>query len=189
MLSCNSIVFAAEKIGFQNIVFGSSFEEANKIVQEEFPHASFNAYERNVGKDLTSTWFKIGDEVFLATLFFDHNDKFYSYEISSSSEPATLFDSVVYDQGNFLTEIFKNKYGKPRKCFKPKFLNVKSGSISILCEWGKKDAEIFTGFSFNASSFCYYATARVTDKKMDKEFTEYKKGIRKKKALEGAKEF
>lgn len=79
----------------------------------------------------------------------------------------------MYDEGKYLTEVFKKKYENPNKCFKPSFLAVRSGHIAYLCKWSNKNLNIYTGLSTYKSE--YYAMGAVESKKMEKAFEKYQK--------------
>lgn len=178
----------ADDSGFQGVNFGMSYKDAKRILKNKKGNFSGMTFKGG-WKELYSNPYKIGDFVFLVTLKFDNKDRFYSYRIASSVEPATSFDTTVYHRGKFLTEVLTNKFGNPNECYKPQFLSVRPGAKSYLCIWNNKDLDIYVGFEVNEISYGYLAAAYVTHKEMEIEFLVYFADLMKEKARQGAKSF
>jgi hypothetical protein len=81
------------------------------------------------------------------------------FSFNTCRESADKFDTLVYKNAEFFTDIFKNKYGQPARCLKPSFLSVVSGKIALLCEWETPDLVIYTGFT--TRDLNYFAEAHV----------------------------
>jgi hypothetical protein len=191
-----------KQYGFQDIPFGASYEEVNKKLTEmwEKTHKEDSYSEPLVGRIMGNAkifiqldknsigfnHFKLGNRELKVVFWFDHNKKFYSFYFKTGHYTADFF-SQAYIEGEYLTDVFTNKYGKPSKCYKPTFIDVRSDKIAFLCKWNHKDLEIFTGISSEDATF--YATAYVASKKLEKEYNSYKKQQENKSAIDGAKKF
>lgn len=71
----------------------------------------------------------------------------------------------VYSDADHLTEIFKDKYGKPTECFpKLTILDIRDYDVTYLCKWKQEDSEAYTAFS--TSDFKYYANDGTYSYKM-----------------------
>lgn len=176
--------------GFQDIQFGTSYKEAQKILKSKFPKNKFKPPYNppKLGKQLWAMHFKAGGRNYILILRFDHNDKFYSYSVTRALwYPADKFSSL-YEEGDFLVEMFKNKYGQSVYCFeKPSVLDIRSGQQYVFCLW--EDVNSFISVVFQEEEFTYTVKAIVTDKMMKKEFDEYSKNAHKRDAAKGAKRF
>jgi hypothetical protein len=149
----------AEKPGFLNIPFGTSLDEVHKRIADN--------------NEITVTYsdddcimiypYMLGDMATQITLLFDHEDSFYGYYLKSPEDTADYFFSTV-NYAKYITEVFKNKFGKPSKTYKPNLLYASQGAT--YSEWSNKQLDISTGF--NSSEFKYYATGYVGSKKMFK---------------------
>lgn len=131
--------------------------------------------------------FPLGDDMVTIFFHFDHKKEFYSFSFHTEQLSANKFESQILSNAGNLTQIFKNKYGKPSECVKPNFLFIREGYISFACKWNYKDLKIFTGISVYEA--LYYAIGQVTSKKMEKAFESHKKQQEQKKAAEDAKKF
>lgn len=177
--------------GFGNILFGTSYDDVLTEVKLKYE----KKYEYvGISKTFEGTDhilmvdFSLGDWEIDVLLLFDHNRKFYSFHFKTKEYSASEIDPYLYQDLDHLTEIFKNKYGKPMQCVpKPNILGIHENYISTLCKWKNKDLKIFTGLS--TSDFKYFAVGYVTSKTMEKSLEDYKKEQDKKKATEGANDF
>lgn len=180
--------FAEDKqYGFQDIPFGTSYDEVKKKLEETYKkmHHTYLLRENFI----SFNHFDLGNnEIEIqATFDFDHNKRFYGFHFTTKERTADRFSSEVYKEGEYLTDVFKNKYGEPSKCYKPNILTVQREIIPYLCEWNHKDLEIFTGFSFYEARF--FAIGYVTLKKLKEEYNSHKKQQENKSAIDGAKKF
>ena len=120
--------------------------------------------------------------------WFDHNDKFYSFNFTTKEATANYIETKVHEPGEYLTNVFKVKFGKPSKCYSPpNILGVEQGSVTYLCKWEHRDLEIFTGIT--ANNMNYYATGNVISKNMEKKYIEYKKQKKSKGAVKGSESY
>ncbi|MEW5897545.1 MAG: hypothetical protein AB1668_07665 [Nanoarchaeota archaeon] len=191
------IIFSAQEVysiekdkqyGFQDIPFGTPYNKVWGALAAKnvgLVHSSEN--------DTTDTYFlyiedyDLGGKEVKVTFYFDHNKEFYSFTFSTSKKNALRLESEVYIDGQYLTDVFTNKYGKPSRCYKPNILSISMGYVSYLCVWNHKSLEIYTGLTEYESE--YYAVAIITSKKMEKAYVQRKEQKLKKDATEGAKKF
>jgi hypothetical protein len=104
--------FAYQDIGvFDGIPFGT---ELDKV----YENLSSKNYEiKRAGEDdLQIDHFKIGQYEFKVQIHFDHNKRFYSHWIFSEAFSAEHYKAELFDNAVFISRLFKEKAGKPRKC-------------------------------------------------------------------------
>lgn len=184
MIFVFDLSFAEDKqYGFQDIPFGTSYEEVKQKLEATYikMHHTYHSGENFI----SFNHFDLGDDkIEIQAIFnFDHNKKFYSFRFETEKKTADLF-SIVYKEGEYLTDVFKNKYGEPSKCYKPNILTIHR---EPLCEWNHKDLDILTGiFSYEAR---FFAAGSVVSKQLEKEYNSYKKQQENKNAIDGAKKF
>lgn len=179
--------------GFQDIPFGASYEEVyeglKKIHANQRGSLDISYYVHKYGDLIKFDNFNLGNKYVIVMFYFDHNKKFYGFDFKTDGKTADYLNSA-YTDGEYLTDIFKNKYGVPSQCYTPsklKILTIEAGRILFLCKWQHKDLEIYTGFT--TESFKTYATASVTSKKLQNEYNSYKKQQENKSIKDGAKKF
>jgi len=180
---------AQTKNGFRDISFGTKKEDVRASLQRI---ALETGSELMIGKyiDVTKLWhYSIGGKEYLIEFFFDHKDRFYCFEIIWPwPETADYLDSVVKKDVEFLTDIFKNKYGNPTSCKGfPSILQIKSGAIASVCKWETAEITAFTGVM--EEEYKYYAVGRVLDNKLFDEYWDHKHKKQSEKAVKGAKDF
>lgn len=175
--------------GFQDIPFGTPYEEVKQKLEKTYNKMEHTYSSRDWDDHISFNHFDLGDDriEIQASFRFDHNKKFYTFDFSTEMKTADRFITDVYKEGEYLTEVFKNKYGKPSKCYTPSISTVGSRQIAPLCEWEHKDLRIVIYYvSIKAK---YWATAYVTSKKMENEYNSYKKQQKNEGAKDGAKKF
>ncbi len=181
-----SPIKAEEKIayGFQDIPFGTSFEEVKATLQKKYEYGLTTVQARS--DYIVINYLKLGNKEFDALLSFDKEMKFKSFSFTGQKKNANYLETQVYEDLDYLTDVFKNKYGNPVACRKPNILEISSRN-GMACAWKHKDLFITTGIS--VYEFQYYATATVgfnqlIDKDIDNNKSEKTKG-----AADGAKAF
>lgn len=175
--------------GFQDIQFGTPFKEVQKTFKKKYPGPKPTTYlaSKKFGKTLKSNFFQVGGREYFLDLKFDHKDRFYGFIIRTWGHHADEFQ-LMYRSADFLVEMFKNKYGEPARCYeKPSILEIRPEDIKVLCEWNIEGLEIIVGFE--CRGYLYTATGRVTNRMMEKEFSEYIDNTYKQDAIKGAKQF
>ncbi|MDA3916386.1 MAG: hypothetical protein PF690_05380 [Deltaproteobacteria bacterium] len=210
--------YSAEQYGFKDIPFGASYEEVyekaeeiqNRYDEEQWNNRSHRLKDYDLKKwkrfsrsrkrmyllglkekkyvALIGNKYNLGDINVDVYFYFDHNDKFYSFQLSTEKVSANYLETKVYKDGKYITEIFKTKYGKSSKCYSnPNILKIRQGYISYLCKWEHNDLRIYTGISEN--NMKYYAVGMVTFKPMEEQYEKYKKQKELKGTAKGAAAF
>lgn len=169
--------------GFQQIYFGASFETVKSAIKAKY--SDLDILDSNQYMWVKN--FSIGDEKVEVTFFFDNNRKFYAFEIQPGKYSADKLETRVREDGNFLTNLFKNKYGRPTQCFNPGFFSIKNGYTAYLCKWSNKDLNIYTGLGTYESE--YYAEGRVASKIMETAYEKVKQAQKKTSEIKGVKDF
>jgi hypothetical protein len=132
--------------------------------------------------------YNLGDLKVDVLFRFDHNDKFYFFRFRTEAVSANHLETKVYEEGDYLTNVFKAKYGKPSKCYKhPKILGIKQGKVAPLCLWEHSDLKIYTGITKSDKE--YFAVGNVISKSMEEKYVKSKKQKESKGAAKGAKSF
>ena len=173
--------------GFQDIPFGAAYDDVLAELIQRGDKGDIQGQSQSISDFIVINNFPLGDNTVTIFFQFDHKKDFYSFSFHTKKLTANKFDTQVLSDANNLTQVFKNKYGKPAECFEPNFLFIKEGYISFACKWHHNDFKIFTGISVYESR--YYAIGEVTSKKMEAGFESYKKQQEQKKAAEDAKKF
>ena len=97
-------------------------------------------------------------------------------------------DSVVKKDVEFLTDVFKNKYGNPTSCNNfPSILEIRSDTISTFCKWKIGKVTALTGV--REEEYQFYALGRVFDNIFFDEYWDHEKRKKSEKAVKGAKDF
>ena len=209
-------LYATDQYGFKDIPFGASFEEVYKkakTIQYQSDKEQYNKRTTLKGLELKhwkmietdnrmqlvalrsrkfialiNNQYNLGEIKVDVYFWFDHNDKFYSFDFSTKEASANYLESKVHVDGEYLSNVFKVRFGEPSKCYSPpNILIIKHGSATYLCKWKHRDLEIFTGITENNSK--YYATGNVISKNMEKQYIEFKEQEKSKGAVKGAESF
>ena len=180
------------KYGFKDISFGTKYQEVvialRRIATK--PNDLILGREGSFSMDITKLWhYNIGGKEYLIEFFFDHKDRFYCFEVIWPwPETADYLDSIIKKDVEFLTDVFRNKYGNPASCKPfPSILEISSGTISTFCKWETKEVTAFTGVREEEHKF--YAVGRVLDDMFFNEYWDHKNKKQSEKAVEGAKDF
>lgn len=168
---------------FQKIPFGASKSDAFNELRDTFGPTKINEYKNLVWLED----FSLGEISVRVYFNFNHKGKLYKLSFDTGYQSANKIDSVVRSEADFLTNVFRNKYGNPVKCQKPAFYDIKDGYITFLCEWQNPNLNVYTGLGVNDSQ--YYASGVVASKPLMGAYETYKKEEKKKKAAEGAVKF
>jgi len=180
------------KYGFKGIAFGIKYEKVEIALRGMATHSKDLILGREGTSfiDITKLWnCKIAEKDYLIEFFFDHKDRFYSFEIIWPwPETADYLHSIVKKDLNFITEIFRNKYGSPEYCKDfPSVLEIKSGMTSTFCEWQTNEITSLTGVK--EEEYKYYAIGKVIDNMFLDEYLDYLNNQQSEKAAKGAKDF
>ncbi len=174
-------------LGFQTLPFGSSHGEVRQYLIDKnylpFDSRKEGYYDDKLTRAIRIHDFKLGSLTVAVVFLFNHNYKFYAFYFETMQLDAGHFNTIVQVSGRVLTDVFKAKYGTPKKCFEPTFIDLKTGSTSYLCTWNQNDLEIYTGFSKEAligqwaetTGFQYAAVGYVSLKSMGKEQEEFER--------------
>lgn len=176
--------------GFQTLPFGSSYQEVKDYVIREglATRERIDLAEQYTSSQYISvSGFSLGTLTVDITFSFDHEGRFYSFTFFAGSMTAQYLKTDVMENGNYLKEVFKKKYGKPSQCFSPSILNINEGYTSYLCIWKNKKLDIYTGVSEHELK--YYALATVEDKSMKKKLENFNKNKAHEGATSGAEKF
>jgi len=168
---------------FQTIPFGASYDDVINELRETLGQEKISEYNGLVLIDE----FSLG-EISVGVIFhFDHKNRLYSLSFDTQRLTANKLDSIVQNEADYLTKVFRNKYGRPSHCYKPAFYNINDGYVSYMCRWQNKNLEIYTGLTVNDA--LYFARGIVTSRQLENAFDSYKKETERKKVEEGAKSF
>ena len=184
--------FAEKKYGFKDIPFGTKYQEVARALRQIGKNASFLLLGRENSSpfDMTVLYgYSIGGKRYDVEFFFDHKHRFYSFWIkSASSETADYLDSTIAEEVNFLTEIFKTKYGNPKICKDfPSIIKMGNDPFYWVCAWDTDSLLAFTGVHQTRNR--YRAQAEVFDKKLFLQHHDCYKKSQAEKAIKGAKDF
>jgi len=157
---------AAQSYGFQNIPFGTSFEEVKSTLVKTYGEGSLYPPPEDDGDYIWLNGFHLGENIVQVTFHFDHNSQLYAFQFASPKYTADRLNSDVYEDGKTLTDIFSKKYGKSASRYKPSIFEINSGYVSYLSKWKHKDLQIYTGVTTYEAQ--YRAIAYVGSKKMIK---------------------
>jgi hypothetical protein len=178
--------------GFKDIVFGTKYS----AVRSDLQYIAKNPDDLILGRegsrylDITKLWnYEIGGKKYLIEFFFDHRDRFYYFDITwPHAMTANYLNSVMKEDLDFLTDIFRKKYGNPSHCNSfPSVLEIKLDRISTYCEWETEEGKALTGINETEEGF--FTIARVLDKKLFTEYTEIEDAKQSDKATQGAMDF
>ena len=98
---------------------------------------------------------------------FGTNEVFYGYAFNAPRYSAGSLKTHVHQDGLFITEVFKNRFGPPTECWDlPTVLQFKQGFDTYYCEWGHPELEVYTGFT--EYELEYYAIGYVASRAMKK---------------------
>lgn len=170
--------------GFQDIPFGTSFEEMKITLQKKYEYGFPTV--QILGDFIKLNDFKLGNRNFDVFLQFDKDKKFYIFSFDGKGKAADHLETDVYDDLKYLNEVFESKYGKPADCNSPNILKIGVYN-QIICNWEHKNLSIVTTINFN--EFKYNAMGMVSDKQLERAETSKNKKEKKKGAAEGAKAF
>jgi len=179
--------------GFRDIPFSTPYREVFKALKAQKKDMSKGSLIPNIRdyaypKYISIDDFPLGDHKATVLLFFDTDENFYSFLFAMDRYPANKIKTKVFEQAEFLTDIFSQKYGAATQCFdQPSFFEIKEGHTRFRCKWEKDDFEAYTGYS---TSDNYYNALGVVSLKSLKLKQEAEKEQEKIKATkEGAKSF
>lgn len=170
--------------GFQEIPFGTLFEDVKASLQKKYEYGFPTVQVLDNFIKLND--FKLGNRNFDVFLHFDPDKKFSTFSFRGKKKPANYLESEVYGDLNYLTEVFKNKYGNPTSSEAPNIIKIGTRG-QVICTWDHNVLFIVTGI--NVYEFEYYANGMIgyrplEEKKMSRDKEEKKKG-----AVEGSKAF
>lgn len=171
-----------KEYGFKDIPFGSSYKDVKKKLE-----AAYGTLDAQTSRIIAYRMFDLGGKQVRAAFLFDHNYKFYMFMFQTMPKTADLIETDVYNDVQFLTEVFTNKYGKPTLCEEPRKPRILMNSTLSLCHWERKNVEISTGAYTEGFTFGAFGT--VYSKKLSQEYESYEKQQKNKSAKEGAKKF
>jgi hypothetical protein len=202
-------LYAEDQYGFKDIPFGASYGEVYIRMEEIQKQYDYKKYGKKADSDdlefmkwkaenfknrmillgkkqdkwirLHNDKYNLGDLKVSVNFAFDHNDRFFSFGFESERVTANYLKTKVYENVDYLTKVFKAKYGNPSECYPyPNLLNIRQGKVAPYCFWEHPKLEIFTGII--EEEMKYLAIGSVTSKSMAEQYAKHEK----KKVLEGA---
>lgn len=172
--------------GFKNIPFGISSDSVNSLLQisgyiegdnQVSIHPKFheNYFEKDTTREKTSfiLIIKIGSYISKVRLGFTPDDKFYLFKIELPSRTADYFENVKGKDCPFLTDVFKQKYGKPDTTFNPEIKDLSPATNTFVGLWKKNSYTAYTALSLLDDK--YFTVGIVKSKPLEEAFNKHQK--------------
>jgi hypothetical protein len=164
------------------IPFGASYEDAYSALKKIYSPTRLENSIHVAG-------FRLGSRTVDLSFSFSRDGKFHEFHFATTKRFAAELDPLVYDEGRYITEVFRHKYGGPEECFEPDILSIiaRPGHTAFLCRWPHGDLNVHTGF--RTLDFRFYAVGSVGSRALAEEILKKKSEQEKTGAEKAAESF